>query len=339
MELKTETWENIRYSYSKEKDRIEEEELGSFTQFPIRLAWAITIHKSQGLTFDRAVIDAGSAFAAGQVYVALSRLTSLNGLVLKSRIYSHCIQTDERVIEFVRHELPSDELQEILSQDQKEYIRNSLVERFGWEKLIAMLEEHIEGYDHRQIPDISSCKTFSLQLLANLEELQEVSSKFRKQLQVLLQRCEAEGYQELNDRVNAACNFFNKEVSEKLIGPISKQIEALKVKSRVSKYLKELGELMLQFEKRKKEFENVNKMVSTLLRAKDEEEFLSSIEELHKPITVNTAIIKAKKKEKGESDRISLSMFKEGMSIPDIAAARNLVTGTIEAHLTVYYNR
>src|SRR6476646_11266421 len=89
---------SMRKGY-KEKDRIEEEDLGTFTQYPVRLAWAITIHKSQGLTFDKAIIDAGASFAAGQVYVALSRLTSLSGLVLKSRIYPHCIHTDERVLE------------------------------------------------------------------------------------------------------------------------------------------------------------------------------------------------------------------------------------------------
>src|SRR5207253_9801519 len=89
--IEKETWKNIRYNYNKEKDDIEEEELGSFKQYPVRLAWAITIHKSQGLTFEKAVIDAGDSFAAGQVYVALSRCTSLEGLVLHSKIYANAI--------------------------------------------------------------------------------------------------------------------------------------------------------------------------------------------------------------------------------------------------------
>ena len=88
VEVKRETWENIRYSYNKGDDKIEEEVLGTFSQFPLRLAWAITIHKSQGLTFEKAIIDAGTSFAAGQVYVALSRLTGLEGLVLRSRVPS-----------------------------------------------------------------------------------------------------------------------------------------------------------------------------------------------------------------------------------------------------------
>ena len=78
IEVKKETWENIRYSVNKTTRQLEEEVLGSFTQYPLRLAWAITIHKSQGLTFEKAIIDAGEAFAPGQVYVALSRCTSLD---------------------------------------------------------------------------------------------------------------------------------------------------------------------------------------------------------------------------------------------------------------------
>ncbi|HEY6899423.1 MAG TPA: AAA family ATPase, partial [Puia sp.] len=95
--LEKETWRNIRYQYDKDEDKIEEEELGTFRQYPIRLAWAITIHKSQGLTFEKAVIDAGESFAAGQVYVALSRLTDLKGLVLRSRITPGAIRTDPHI--------------------------------------------------------------------------------------------------------------------------------------------------------------------------------------------------------------------------------------------------
>ena len=100
MQLEPETWNNIRYHYNESRDAIEEEELGSYKQYPVRLAWAVTIHKSQGLTFEKAIIDAGQSFAPGQVYVALSRLTSMKGLVLSSPITPQAIHTDPRILAF-----------------------------------------------------------------------------------------------------------------------------------------------------------------------------------------------------------------------------------------------
>ena len=93
-----ETWENTRYVLNRTDGKLEQETLGTFTQFPLRLAWAITIHKSQGLTFEKVMIDAGAAFSSGQVYVALSRCTSLDGIVLLSKIPKEAIYSNDNVI-------------------------------------------------------------------------------------------------------------------------------------------------------------------------------------------------------------------------------------------------
>jgi len=129
--VEREEWENIRYKYDREKKKIEEEIIGTFEQYPIRLAWAITVHKSQGLTFEKVIADLGSAFASGQVYVALSRCTSLNGLVLKSELHSNAIRTDLRVLEFAKNETPSTLIAEELSTGKADFNYKKSREHFN----------------------------------------------------------------------------------------------------------------------------------------------------------------------------------------------------------------
>ena len=125
------TWQNMEYTINEETQEIEEKEIGSFTQIPLRLAWAVTIHKSQGLTFDKVIVDAGQAFAHGQVYVALSRCTSLEGLVLKTRITPNALVNDYSVDQFVEH-LPDKEPTKVMVDE--------LRHRYEFETMVELID-------------------------------------------------------------------------------------------------------------------------------------------------------------------------------------------------------
>ncbi len=121
VEVEKAEWKNITYKYNSLTKRIEEKIIGTFVQFPIKLAWAITVHKSQGLTFEKVIADLGGAFESGQVYVALSRCTSSNGLILKTQLHANAIRTDPRVIEFARNETPSTLIAEELNTGKADF--------------------------------------------------------------------------------------------------------------------------------------------------------------------------------------------------------------------------
>lgn len=130
-------WQSIRYTYNQKKKKIEEEILGTYEQFPLRLAWAMTVHKSQGLTFEKVIADLGSAFAFGQVYVALSRCTSFKGLKLKSPITSEAIITDKRVLDFASNKIPSTLITEQLNAGKADFYYKSARTDFGLKNIKA----------------------------------------------------------------------------------------------------------------------------------------------------------------------------------------------------------
>jgi hypothetical protein len=335
LELEKETWKNIRYSYNKEKDNIDEEELGTFKQYPIRLAWAITIHKSQGLTFHKAIIDAGESFAPGQVYVALSRLTTMEGLVLYSRIHPHCISTDERVITFTRSEMAADELEEQLQAERKVFIGRTIVQCFDWTKLTESWDAHYEEYEERAVPDKHLAVLWAKAMLSAVKNQQEVAIKFTRQLEQLAATAEADGYVSLQQRIQAATGYFLKLLDESYTS-LQEHINTVKVKQRVKKYVKELQELQLQFARKKELMEQAVQLADGLVKGMQAEDLLQMVEDKQKTAAIalqeHQEEIKIKPK-KGETKNISLQMFKEGKSIAAIAAIRNMTAGTIETHL------
>lgn len=180
------SWENIKYTIDAKTRKISEEIIGCFTQFPLRLAWAITIHKSQGLTFERAIIDAEAAFSHGQVYVALSRCKTFDGMVLSSPISSNAVKTDSTVSQFVNLASQHPPTQDQLNSARALYQQQLLLDCFNYQPLAYSLRNFTGKLrDHAKViqcTDMDNLDTLEKQTSDNIIV---VADKFKRQLQTL----------------------------------------------------------------------------------------------------------------------------------------------------------
>jgi DNA-directed RNA polymerase subunit F len=203
-------WQNSRYVLDELTQEIKEEVIGTFKQIPLKLAWAITIHKSQGLTFEKAIIDARESFAHGQVYVALSRCKSLEGLVLSSRIGEFSIKNDHTVLQFTDKVERNQPGQSELGRARKNFILELLLELIDFKTLqrsISYMLKICSEHSSSLLGSLDSqLKTMSFQIQ---KELVEISQKFEPQLRNLIAM---EGNPELNpqlqERVKKASEYF-----------------------------------------------------------------------------------------------------------------------------------
>lgn len=212
-------WENTNYTIDPDTKEIKENVTGEFMQYPLKLAWAITIHKSQGLTFDRAKIDAQAAFAHGQVYVALSRCRTLDGLVLSSKVNTNAIITDKTVTGFTKDVENNQPNHSQLTSAQVEYQRELVLDLFDF----AQIQKNID-FTQRLIRE--NAGSFPPQLSENLlaqanrfkSEIFDVAAKFSQQVEKLID--DFHSVQEnvaLKERIQKAVNYFTPKIEDEFL--------------------------------------------------------------------------------------------------------------------------
>ena len=260
--VQKEIWENMRYSLNKETNAIEEEKLGSFTQYQLRLAWAITIHKSQGLTFEKAIIDAGASFAAGQTYVALSRCTSLDGIVLFSKIRSNCILTDDHAIRFSQTEKTEDDLHRLFQQGKKKFWEERLLLYFDWRPMYGLLRELDKLLEEKSSEEYDSIKALSSAFKKKVRELEDTTLKFQHQLTQIIRQETADDGSLLKERCQKAVVYFHEQFVTSILIPFQDFIASFGLNKKAKTFYKNLADIearMIFFleDKRKVRYDNI----------------------------------------------------------------------------------
>jgi len=227
--LERTSWQSFEYK-SDPQEEIVQQQIGEFSQYPIKLAWAVTIHKSQGLTFDSAIIDAGKSFISGQVYVALSRVRTLEGLILMSRIGTESLRSNPEVVRYMKP-VAEAELDSRLVRAEQQYIIQLVLNHFSLKRIPDELEKMSTSPDLAKA-SLPEFKALLLQLRSSISELTAVSDRFSNQMQQLLAKEGFEAQGALQARIDSAAAYFSKELTQQLMNPVMKHIR-IKAKNKL----------------------------------------------------------------------------------------------------------
>ena len=335
------TWENTKYVIDEETKEIREEVDGTFKQYPLRLAWAITVHKSQGLTFDHAVLDITDSFTHGQVYVALSRCRTLEGMVLARPLSAGSVITDASVTAYIDRELmEAQQTEGKLPQMMYEYYFSLLNELFDFQLLKKDVEYLMRVVNEHLYASSPALLAVLQEVLPKMDaEVLEVSQKFQRQYGALMNQSGLGFAQDekLQERLKAAMGYFEGKLHE-LLDPVIARTKVVINNKQVSKqYNNALDAFMLSYKLKVGIFSRLKDngfSIRDFLSAKAKA-VLDEVEVDEKEVKVKKKKVKEEKpkKEKVDTRGLTYKMFREGKTIKEIAAERSLTVGTVENHL------
>lgn len=345
IELAPAEWENTRYTIDENTKEITEAVEGVFRQYPLRLAWAITIHKSQGLTFEHAIIDASRSFAHGQTYVALSRCKSLEGLVLNAPLGREAVISDATVDSFISRAEANRPTPETLNTLQLEYIAQTLDELFGFSQLAQAVEMMTRTLSENFYNKCHTLLTEYTKAKQTVADMAGVAGKFAAQYRSILAKEHSGESRLLQERVHKAAAYFASQME-----PLSQLLAKTRVETGnkvVRKQFDDRRALLADELSLKSRLFDYESRPGTTFTTNDYLRRKAAIvlgndsadeprQAARRKASTAAKAPAAAKTPKPSTREVSHDMFTAGMTVEQIAAERHLTTGTVFGHLAQY---